>query len=239
MNRLLILVMVLLTLGCTGSAPDAVTDEAAIEDASPEPTPEPSPEPIVYEKVEAEDPFFDANGDGYQDIIISKYRVHRDLDHDGKFDYTLKFKFTEIDADGHREFMESGYDRDLYQDLAQAGYDGLCFESQQKVQWFIDNYRNFSYYHDWYSYLGIFSESEVNDHRITQVKEKGEYDYEVYFNPDGTISTIFHDGETTTLSEWNEETKEAEGEQVMLSITSIEDMEDLNAVKAEIEGLLA
>ncbi len=247
------LILLLLSLGCTEAGPERAVETTAVQEApqaleAPEPTPEPapeaSPEPTVtparveYEKNPTDDPFLDRNGDGFQDVLLAKNRVHYDLDFDGKFDYTTSLKFTEYTSEGHREYIESGFDKAVYHNLTMAGLESLCANDREAAGWIEENFDKYYFYHDGYSFLAIFSDSEVNDIRIKSPKEKGEYDYRVIFNPDGSIRSIRKGTESVILSEYDYETGEHKGEKVYLP-TKIETIDDLEAIKAQLDTYFA
>jgi hypothetical protein len=188
-----------------------------------------------YQKNAVDDSVLDRNGDGFQDVIVYKRKVHYDIDFDGRFDYTLTLKFEEHSTDGHKDYIASGCDGDVFAGLMAEGLDRLCQEERTKARWMEENFQQYRFYHDGYGLLSIFSDSPVNDGRLGNRKYKGEYAYYVTFNPDGSVKTARRGDEKITVSEFDYETNANPGHKVMLP--RIESMEDLDKVRSELDHL--
>jgi hypothetical protein len=188
-----------------------------------------------YQKNTVEDPVLDRNGDGIQDVIVLKRKVHYDIDFDGRFDYTLTLKFQEYDTDGHTRYIASGCDKEIFSELTETGLDELCQDERSKAQWTADNYAAYLFYPDGYGFLSLFSDSDGNDGRLTERKHKGEYDYWVTFNPDGSVRTVRRGDERVTVAVFDYETNTNPGTKVMLP--KIESVEDLEKIRSEIDHL--
>jgi hypothetical protein len=199
----------------------------------------PSPEAgaVEYRKNPVEDPVLDRNGDGFQDVIVNKRKVHYDIDFDGHFDYTLTLKFNEYTTKGHQRYLAGECDKEVFAELTLEGLDELCQDERQKAQWTADNFSTYYYYHDGYGFLSIFTDSPANDGRLADRKHKGEYDYRVTFNPDGSVRTARRGEERVAGTEFDHETNTNPGKKVMLP--KIETVEDLQRIRSEIDHLFA
>ena len=195
----------------------------------------PEAEASEYQKNAVEDPVLDRNGDGFQDMIVLKRKVHYDIDFDGRFDYTLTLKFQEYDTSGHTRYIASDCDKEIFSELTASGLDELCQDERTKAQWTADNYATYYFYHDGYGFLSLFSDSPANDGRLTEKKYKGEYAYWVTFNPDGSVRTARRGDERVTVAEFDYETNTNPGKKVMLP--KIESVEDLKKVRSGIDHL--
>ena len=183
-----------------------------------------------------DDPVLDRNGDGFQDVIIKKRKVHYDIDFDGRFDYTLTLHFQEHSTPGHTSYIAKGYDKELFSELTQEGLDELCQDERAKAQWIADNYSTYYFYHDGYGFLSLFSDSPENDGRLAEKKHKGEYAYWVTFNPDGSIRTVRKGDERVKVAEFDYDTNTNPGPKVMLP--KIESIKDLETIRSEIDRLV-
>jgi hypothetical protein len=192
---------------------------------------------VEYRQNPVEDPVLDRNGDGFQDVIVNKRKVHYDIDFDGRFDYTLTMKFSEYTTKGHQQYLASECDKEVFAELTLTGLDELCQDERQKAQWTADNFSAYYYYHDGYGFLSVFSDSPANDGRLAGKKHKGEYAYWVTFNPDGSVRTARRGDERVTVTEFDYETNTNPGKKVMLP--KIETVEDLQRIRSEIDHLFA
>jgi hypothetical protein len=195
------------------------------------------PAAAEYRKNPVEDPVLDRNGDGFQDVIVDKLKVHYDIDFDGRFDYTLTMKFNEYSTKGHRKYLASECDKEVFAELTLEGLDELCQDERQKAQWTADNFSAYYYYHDGYGFLSIFTDSPANDGQLADKKHKGDYAYWITFNPDGSVKTARRGDERVTVTEFDYETNTNPGKKVMLP--KIETVEDLQRIRSEIDHLFA
>lgn len=189
------------------------------------------------DRVPVDDPVLDRNGDGYQDVIVDRRKVHYDIDFDGRFDYTLVLKFAEYTSEGHRRYIASGLDSTVFAELTMEGLDTLCASDREKARWIEDNFSTYPFYHDGYAFLYLFSESPANDGRLLSPKEKGDYLYYVTFNPDGSVQKVRRGDVSVTVTEFDYKTNTNEGEKILLP--GIEKAEDLEAIRSKLEKILA
>lgn len=182
-----------------------------------------------------DDPVLDRNGDGFQDVIVRKRKVHYDIDFDGRFDYTLTLKFEEYTTEGHRKYIGSSCSSEVFAELMEEGLDRLCQEERMKARWLEDNFSTFSFYHDGYGLLSIFTDSGENDGRLADRKQKGEYAYIVSFNPDGTVKTVRRGPDRVKLAVFDFDANTSSGKKVRLP--KIESIEDLSRIRAELDHL--
>jgi hypothetical protein len=187
------------------------------------------------EKVATEDPVLDRNGDGFQDVIVNRKRVHYDVDFDGQFDYTLSLYLSEYKTDAHKRYIASGCDPKVFDEITVECLDELCATSREEARWYENNFSTFTYYDGWYTRLYVFADSPMNDGRLTSKKHKGEYEYWVTFNPDGTIKTVKKGDAKVSLAEFDAETKTSSGKK--MTLPAIKTKEDMDRVRAEIASL--
>lgn len=188
-------------------------------------------------RVPVEDPLVDRNGDGFQDVIIEHRAVHRDLDFDGLFDYTVSLAFKEYTAEGHRRYLASGRDPAVFAELTLAGIEKLCATEQLAAQWTRENFARFGYYRDGYGRLAIFDASPGNDGRLAGKAARFGYALVATFNPDGTVRTVEGGGRVVSLAAFDYATNTSSG--TMVRLPGIEGARDLAAVRETLEGLLA
>ena len=186
-------------------------------------------------KVSVDDPVLDRNGDGFQDVIINRKSVHYDLDFDGRFDITLSLYLSEYNSKWHKSYIASNGSPEVFEEITMECLDELCASSRDEARWYEDNFREFTFYSGWYKRLYLFSESPLNDGRLAGKKHKGEYEYWITFNPDGTILTAKHGDKKVVLAKFDEETKTSSGEK--MTLPKIESREDLDKVKSELAKL--
>ena len=184
-----------------------------------------------YERVAVDDPVLDRNGDGYQDVIVHRRKVHYDIDFDGRFDYTLEYS-----SDGHRQYIASSHDSSLFASLTMEGLDALCASDREKARWIENNFADYPFYHDGYGFLYLFSDSAVNDGRLVSPKEQGEHRFFVTFNPDGSVRQVRRGETSVTLAEFDYETNTNDGEKVFLP--RIGGAGDLEKIRGLLEKLL-
>ena len=182
-----------------------------------------------------DDPVLDRNGDGFQDTIVEKRKVHYDVDFDGRFDYTLTLKFEEHTTEGHRKYLGSSCSKDVFAELMEEGLDRLCQDERREARWLEDNFSTFYFYRDGYGLLSILTDDPWNDGRLADRKHKGKYAYIVSFNPDGTVKTVRRGSDKVKLAAFDFETSTASGRKVLLP--RIESIEDLDRMRAEIDHL--
>jgi hypothetical protein len=182
-----------------------------------------------------DDPLLDRNGDGFQDVIVYKRKVHYDVDFDGRFDYTLTLKFQEYTTEGHRKYLGSSCDQEVFAELMEEGLDNLCQDERTKAAWMEKNFSAYSFYHDGYGLLSIFSDGPGNDGRIVDRKKKGTYDYIVIFNPDGGVKSVKRGSERVTAAEFDYGTNTSSGRKILLP--KIEGPGDLDRIRAELDHL--
>jgi len=189
-----------------------------------------------YERISTDSAVLDRNGDGFQDIIIQERKVHYDLDYDGRFDYTLGLKFAEYTSAGHKRYLASDCSTEVFAELTMEGLDELCATDRDEQRWFEKNFEEFSYYHDGYAFLYLFSDSPGNDGRLAAPRAKGDYAYYVTFNPDGSVRSVRRGDERVNVAEFDQKTKVSSGKKVLLP--KIVTTEDLAQIRAEIDHLL-
>ena len=182
------------------------------------------------------DTVLDRNGDGLEDAIFYKRKAHYDIDFDGIFDYTLTFEFKALATKGHMKYARSGYEKGIFAEIMADGLDSLCQEERDNARWTEDNFQTFLYYHDGYGLLSLFSQSDVNDRRLTNRKHRGEYDYIVAFNPDGSIKTARRGEKKVALAVFDYKTNSATGKKVFLP--KIESAGDVEAIRKTIDKLV-
>lgn len=186
------------------------------------------------EKIAVDDPVLDRNGDGFQDVIIKRKAVHYDVDFDGHFDLTLTLHLSSKTT-WHKNYIASSGSPEVFEEIVMESLDELCATDREKAGWYENNFRDFTYYSSGYRRLSLFSASPLNDGRLASKKHKGEYEYWVTFNPDGTVYTVKHGDVRLTLAKFDEETKTSSGEK--LTLPAIESREDLDQVRAKLAGL--
>ena len=184
----------------------------------------------------ADEPVLDRNGDGREDTIFYKRKAHYDVDFDGIFDFTLSLEFKAHATKGHTKYVLSGYDRGVFAEIMADGLDSLCQEERDNARWTEDNFQTFLYYHDGYGLLSLFSQSDVNDRRLTNRKHRGEYDYIVAFNPDGSIKTARRGEKKVALAVFDYKTNSATGKKVFLP--KIESAGDVEAIRKTLDELI-
>lgn len=189
-----------------------------------------------FQKNPVDDPVLDRNGDGIQDVIVLKRKVHYDIDFDGLYDYTLTLRFSEYSTEEHQQYLASSCDKGVFSEITVAGLDRLCQDERAKAQWTADNYSTYYFYHDGYGFLSLFSRSAANDGRLADRKYRGaEYTHWVTFNPDGSVRSARRGEERVTVAEFDYSTNTNPGRKVMFP--RIEGPEDLDRVRSEIEHL--
>ena len=186
------------------------------------------------EKVAVDDPVLDRNGDGFQDVIVKRKAVHYDVDFDGHFDLTLTLHLSSKTT-WHKNYIASSGSPEVFEEIILESLDELCATDREKAGWYENNFRDFTYYSGGYRRLSLFSASPLNDGRLASKKHKGEYEYWVTFNPDGTVSTVKHGDVRATLAKFDEETKTSSGEKMTLPV--IESRENLDQVRAQLAEL--
>ena len=167
-------------------------------------------------RVRADDPVFDRNGDGFQDVIVVGRAVHHDLDFDGVFDYSLSFAFKEYTPEGHRRYLASGFAPDVFAELTRAGLDNLCASERVAANWTAEHFREFGFYHDGYGRLQIFDGSAVNDGRLAGKSPLPGVEYTTNFNPDGSVATVQRGDRTVALAQFDYEKNISTGTRLML-----------------------
>lgn len=187
------------------------------------------------EKVAVDDPVLDRNGDGFQDVIVMRKKVHYDVDFDGRFDITLLLPLSEYKTDWHKDYIASKRSPKVFEEITMECLDELCASSREEARWYENNFREFTYYSGWYKRLYLFSDSDLNDGRLTSKKHKGEYEYWVVFNPDGTVSSVKHGDNKMKMAKFDEANKTSSGEK--MNLPAIENKENLDQVKMELAKL--
>ena len=186
-------------------------------------------------RVRADDPVFDRNGDGFQDVIVVGRAVHHDLDFDGVFDYSLSFAFKEYTPEGHRRYLASGFAPDVFAELTRAGLDNLCASERVAANWTAEHFREFLYYHDGYGQLRIFDGSPENDGRLAGAAPSPRYEYTVAFNPDGSVASVQRGDRTIALAAFDYEKNVSSGTRLFLP--GIARPADLEGIRAELGRL--
>ncbi len=82
---------------------------------------------------------------------------------------------------------------------------------------------------------GSVGTSPLNDGRLASKKHKGEYEYWITFNPDGTVHTAKHGDKKLTLAEFDFESKTSSGEK--MTLPGIDGKESLDQVRTELGKL--
>jgi hypothetical protein len=185
-------------------------------------------------KVAVVDPVLDRNGDGFQDVIVKRKAVHYDIDYDGHFDFTLRLPLS-YKTDWHKNYIASNGNPEVFAEITMESLDELCATDRDKAGWYENNFRDFPYYSGGYKRLSLFSASPLNDGRLAGKKHKGEYEYHVAFNPDGTVHTVKQADRKVALAKFDEGSGTSSGEKMTLPV--IENRENLDQVGAKLAEL--
>ena len=188
------------------------------------------------EKISTDDKVLDRNGDGTQDVIVNRKKVHYDVDFDGKFDYYMTLNLSEYKTGWHKDYIASGRDPKVFDQITMDCLDELCASSREEARWYENNFRDFTYYSGWYNRLYLYTDNPANDGRLTQKKHKGKYDFVVGFNPDGTISYVKNGDKKVSMAKFDEASKISSGEK--MTLPKIESKEDLEKVRTQLAALL-
>jgi len=188
------------------------------------------------EKISTDDKTLDRNGDGIQDVIVNRKKVHYDVDFDGKFDFYMTLNLSEYQTSWHKEYIASGCDPKVFDKITMECLDELCASSREEARWYENNFRDFTYHAGWYNRLYLYTDNPVNDGKLAQKKHKGEYDIVVLFNPDGTINYVKSGDKKVSMAKFDEESKISSGEK--MTLPKIESKEDLDKVRTQLAALL-
>ena len=186
-------------------------------------------------RVPVADAALDRNGDGFQDVIVAERAVHRDLDFDGRYDYSLSLAFKEYTTEGHRRYLASGLARDVFAELTREGLDKLCASERVAANWTAEHFREFLYYGDGYGRLILFADAPENDGRLAAARSRPKFSHVVEFNPDGTIETVRRGDRAVTLATFDYDRNVSAG--TILRLPRIATIDDLRAVRSTLDGL--